>query len=216
MLDAQCASTPLWRCIGDLAGEEWGDVPGRVEPSVGDAGDSAAALASFAAAVAGYFGTAELNSNMWAADLQFLPWVQALVREVPLDNLTSGTPAATMIVRDERGERRRHQRRRDRRCSLHPRDELTPSYPEPSMWLQAVLAAPAGADVPEDLAQDAADALLAAGWDPAAAATTPLPSATTMIALRQLWEEIAVSPAVRSGRRPASSPRSLVARRVLR
>jgi hypothetical protein len=188
VLDARCGTEPLWRCIGDLAGEEWGDVPGRVEPSVGDAGNSAAALASFAAAVAGYFGTVELNSNVWASDLQFLPWVQGLVREVPLGNLTSGTPAATMIVRDSAVN---VAATNDAEIALlaAPPEDLTPSYPEPSMWLQAVLAAPEGADVPDDLAQDAADALLAAGWDPAAAATTPLPSATTMIALRQLWED---------------------------
>ena len=126
-------------------------VAGRVEPSVGDAGASAAALASFAAAVAGYFGTADLNSNMWAADLQFLPWVQALVREVPLDNLTSGTPAATMIVRDSAVN---VAATNDAEIAVlaAPPEELTPSYPEPSMWLQAVLAAPDGADVPDDLA----------------------------------------------------------------
>ena len=189
VLAARCESAPLWRCIGDLAGEEWGDVPGRVEPSVGNAGDSAAALASFASAAAGYFGTADLNSNMWAGDLQFLPWVQELVREVPLGNLTSGTPAATMIVRDSAVN---VAATNDAEIALlaAPPGDLTPSYPEPSMWLQAVLAAPQGADVPDDLAQDAADSLLADGWDPAAAATTPLPSATTMIALRALWEEI--------------------------
>jgi hypothetical protein len=57
------------------------------------------------------------------------------------------------------------------------------------MWLQAVLAAPAGAEVPDGLARDSARGLLAAGWDPPEDAAQPLPSATTMIALRQLWEE---------------------------
>ena len=58
------------------------------------------------------------------------------------------------------------------------------------MWLQAVLAAPAGADIPQDLATDAAAALLAAGWDAPGASQAPLPSPTTMLALRQLWEDI--------------------------
>ena len=71
-----------------------------------------------------------------------------------------------------------------------PSSELESSYPEPSMWLQAVLATPAGAEVPDDLAQDAAAALAAAGWARPESAAQPLPSANTMLALRQLWEEI--------------------------
>jgi hypothetical protein len=68
--------------------------------------------------------------------------------------------------------------------------KLESRYPEPSMWLQAVLATPAGAGVPQDLAGEAAAELTAAGWDRPAAATTPLPSATTMVALRDLWDAI--------------------------
>jgi hypothetical protein len=187
-LHATCPDQPLWRCIGDIAGDEWADGSGRVEPSVGDAGKSAAALASFAVAVAGYFGT-----DFGAAELQdpsFIAWVRPLLEAVPVAQLTAGTPVATMITRPSavsvagtsdaeiaaQGARR---------------DEVDASYPEPSMWLQAVLAAPAGADVPRDLAADAAAALLSAGWDDPATATRPLPSATTMVALRTLWEAVA-------------------------
>jgi hypothetical protein len=187
-LTAQCAEQLLWRCVGDIAGDDWADGSGRVEPSVGDAGRSAAALASFASAVAGYFGT-----EFGAAELEdpsFIAWVRSLLEAVPVAQLTAGTPVATMITRPSavsvagtsdaeiaaQGARR---------------DEADASYPEPSMWLQAVLAAPAGADVPRDLAADAATALRAAGWDDPATATQALPSATTMVALRTLWEAVA-------------------------
>ena len=188
-LTATCADQPLWRCVGDIAGDEWEDAPGQVQPSVGDAGKSAAALASFASAVAGYFETTDFG----AAELQdpsFIPWVRPLLEAVPVAQLTAGTPVATLITRPSavsvagtsdaeiaaQGARR---------------DEVEASYPEPSMWLQAVLAAPAGADVPGDLTSDVAAALTAAGWDEPGSAAQPLPSATTMISLRNLWEEVA-------------------------
>lgn len=193
-LTAGCTGQALWRCIGDVAGEDWTELGGeeswgRVEPSVGDAGSSAAALASFASAVAGYFGTPQLNSAVWSTDAEFLGWVRRLVREVPLDDLTAGTPLATMLIRPSAVNVAATSDAEIGALGA-PAEELAPSYPEPSMWLQAVLATPAGADVPEGLVQAAAATLLAQGWDPPEAAAQPLPSATTMLALRQLWEEI--------------------------
>jgi hypothetical protein len=58
------------------------------------------------------------------------------------------------------------------------------------MWLQAVLAAPAGAEVPDALAQNAEGALVAAGWGRPEEAEQPVPSANTMLALRQLWDDL--------------------------
>ena len=188
-LSARCDDQVLWRCIGDLVGEEWDDGSGRIAPSVGDAGNSAAALASFASTVAGYFNTVELNRGLWENDPAFLGWVRGLVRAVPLTSLTAGTPVATMLTRPAVSVAATSDAEV---AALGARgEEAERSYPEPSMWLQAVLAAPAGADVPQDLAADAAAALLAAGWDrPDPATQTPLPSANTMLALRQLWEDI--------------------------
>jgi hypothetical protein len=188
VLTARCTGQALWRCIGDSAGEDWGEVPGQVQPSVGDAGDTALGLASFASAVAGYFGTTQLNSAMWLDDAEFLGWVRGLVREVSVDELTAGSPLTTMLTRPSavnvaatsdaeiaaQGERTA---------------DVVPSYPEPSMWLEAVLAAPSGVVVPDGLADAAAASLRAAGWDRPEVATQPLPSANTMLALRQLWED---------------------------
>jgi hypothetical protein len=191
VLATACASAPLWQCIGDAAGEPWSALGGEaawgpVKPSVGNAGSSAGALASFAVAVAGYYNTADLTGALWTGDAVFLGWVSGLVREVPLTSLT-GTPLDTMLIRASVNVAATSDAEI---AALGARAaEVAPSYPEPSMWLQAVLAAPAGAEVPDGLARDSARGLLAAGWDPPEDAAQPLPSATTMIALRQLWEE---------------------------
>jgi hypothetical protein len=189
VLNARCTGQALWRCIGDSAGEEWGDVPGRVQPSVGDAGDTALGLASFASAVGGYYGTAQPNSTEWSNDAEFLGWVRGLVREVPVEDLTAGTPVATMVTRPSAVNVAATSVAEIAGLGARA-PEAEPSYPEPSMWLQAVLAAPAGADVPDALAQDAAAALRAAGWGGPDEAAQVLPSATTMVALRQLWEDV--------------------------
>jgi hypothetical protein len=193
VLAGDCESTALWRCIGDAVGEAWGDLgdsggSGTVQPSVGDVDRSATALASFADAVAGYFGTAQV-STVDLQDPAFLAWVRPLVRAVPLSALSGGTPLDTMLTRRSAVNVAATS---DAEISAlgAPGAEVERSYPEPSMWLQAVLAAPAGVDVPEGLAAEAAAALRAKGWDPPDPATQPLPSATTMLALRTLWEEI--------------------------
>jgi hypothetical protein len=193
VLSTHCPTTALWRCIGDAAGDPWASVGGeagwgRVEPSVGDAGKSAAALASFASAAAGYFGT----TSFGAVDLQdpsFLAWVRPLVQAVPVSELSGRTPLATMLTRPSAVNLAATSDAEIAALDA-PAGKLESRYPEPSMWLQAVLAAPAGADLPRDLRADAAAALLAQGWDRPSTATAPLPSATTMVALRNLWEDI--------------------------
>ena len=63
------------------------------------------------------------------------------------------------------------------------------SYPEPSMWLQAVLAVPEAVNLPDDLLAEVTTAATAAGWAAPATAEQPLPSATTMLGLRALWQD---------------------------
>ena len=62
------------------------------------------------------------------------------------------------------------------------------NYPAPEMWLQAVLAVPGGAAA-GDLAAELTELLRTSGWDDAATATTPVPSASTMLALRAYWHD---------------------------
>jgi hypothetical protein len=193
VLSSHCPTTTLWRCTGDAAGDAWttvGGEPGwgRVEPSVGDAGTSAAALASFASAAAGYFGTTSFGA-VELQDPSFFAWVRPLVQAVPVSELSGRTPVATMLTRPSAVNLAGTSDAELASLGASTR-KLESRYPEPSMWLQAVLAAPAGADVPQDLAADAAAALTAAGWDRPSAATAPLPPATTMVALRELWDAI--------------------------
>jgi hypothetical protein len=188
-LSTRCANQALWRCVGDLAGEAWNEPPpGQIEPSVGDAARSASGLASFAAAVAGYFGAPQF-STVELSDPSFLAWVRPFVDAVPVEELTAGTPVGTMLTRQSAVNVAGTS---DAEITAlgEPGTNVERSYPEPSMWLQAVLAAPAGAGVPDDLTADATAALLDTGWERPDPSHTPLPSATTMLALRGLWEEI--------------------------
>lgn len=193
VLGAHCGTTPLWRCVGDVAGGPWEELGGkaawgRVEPSVGDADQSADALASLAVAVAGYLGAATYTSADWSAQPEFLPWVSGLVRAVPVAQLSGGTPARTMVTRPTAVNVAATSDAEIAALGASM-DRFESRYPEPSMWLEAVLAAPSGVDVPDGLADAAAAALLAEGWDPPQAATQSLPSANTMLALRELWRD---------------------------
>ena len=165
--------TASWRCIGDAADDPWrrsaDDVsPGAVEPSVGDAGT----LGRGAGVVRRRRGRILRDSRVHQRAVVHRsgvrrPGCSRLVRAVPVDAaLTGGTPAATMVTRPSAVNVAATSDAEIAVAGCHPPSELESSYPEPSMWLQAVLAAPAGADVPEGLAQDAAATLRAAGWDP--------------------------------------------------
>jgi hypothetical protein len=59
------------------------------------------------------------------------------------------------------------------------------------MWAEAVLAVPRGAAAPDGLAAALGEQLGRAGWGSARDATQPVPDATTMVALRKLWQDVA-------------------------
>ncbi len=194
VLRAACDPEPLWRCIGDNAGAPWVDIGGEpqwgtIRPAFGDVNDSALALASFAASVAGYFGDADISRSRWEADLDFISWVRGLAATASGVSLSGGSALGTMATRpsaldiaatagfelatvDATAER------------------FAPNYPAPEMSLQAVLAVPGGAAAPGDLASDLTRQLRSSGWDDAVTAATGLPSASAMLALRAYWEEV--------------------------
>ena len=66
--------------------------------------------------------------------------------------------------------------------------ELAPAG-TPFMLTPLVIATPAGVAAADGLATDVTNALEDAGWDPATAAEEPVPSASTLLALRQLWND---------------------------
>jgi hypothetical protein len=156
-----------------------------VRPSLGVVDREAAALASFADAVAGYLGTPDITSSV-LGDPAFIAWLRRLSGAVDESRLSAGTPLGTMVTRA--GALDVAATTVAEHAALGARaGEFDASYPEPSMWLQAVLAASEGTAVPDDLGGLAAEAL--AGWDAPTAATQPVPSASTMLALRTLWQE---------------------------
>jgi hypothetical protein len=193
VLTTACGADPLWRCIGDHAGAPWSEIGGdaswgTVRPAFGDVDAAALGLASFAHSVAGYFGDTEISRTRWESDPAFIPWLRRLTGVASGVSLSGGSALGTMATRpsaldvaatagyelaaiDAGGERFAH------------------NYPSPEMWLQAVLAVPGGAAAPDDLAADLAVMLREVGWDAPSAATTPVPSAPTMLALRAQWDE---------------------------
>ena len=189
-LAAGCADEPLWRCIGANAGNDWTTIApeaagGRIRPSIGDADGQAVALASFAAAVAGYYGRPDIRSSDWQNDPSFTPWVSRLLGQVDTAALSAGTPLATMAVRPALDIAATT----DVELTAVGGDRFVANYPEPSMWVEAVMAVPDRTAVPDDATATVTAALSAAGWAGPDAAVQPVPGATTMLALRTLWQE---------------------------
>jgi hypothetical protein len=189
-LATACADQPLWRCIGANAGNDWttlnADAEGGViRPSLGVVERQAIALASLAVAVSGYFGTADIRSSDWQSDPSFTPWFSRLSGAVAASALSAGTPLATMTVRPPLDIAAAT----DAELAALGGERFVANYPEPSMWVEAVVAVPERTAVPDGLAAALTDAMATAGWDDPGAVTQALPSATTMLALRALWQE---------------------------
>jgi len=190
-LAAGCVDQALWACIGANAGGDWTTIApdaasGRIRPSVGDADRQAVALASFADAVAGYFGRADIRASDWQGDPAFTPWVSRLLGQVDTSALSGGTPLATMANRPSLLD---IAATTDAELAGVGRDRFAANYPEPSMWVEVVLAVPDGTAAPDELTAALPGELTAAGWADPDAAAQSLPGPTTMLALRTLWQE---------------------------
>jgi hypothetical protein len=193
VLRASCGDDPLWRCIGAAAGTAWTDLGGEatwgtVRPAFGDVEDSALGLASFAASVAGFFGDADVSRSRWESDTDFIPWVRGLADTASGVSLSGGTALGTMATRPSALDIAATAGFELAAVDANS-TRFAPNYPAPEMWMQAVLAVPGGVEAPDDLANDLNERLRAAGWDDSGAATTPLPGASTMLALQALWED---------------------------
>lgn len=193
ILAEACVGAPLWRCVGERAGDEWDEIGGQaqwatIDPSLGDVEASALGLASLANAVSGYFGDADVSVSRWESDPTFTPWLRRLGRAVSLSQLSGRSALATMIIRESAVD---IAATTDAEVSAQGATgaALGIQYPEPSMSALAVLAVPGGQSAPGGLADDLARALAEAGWEPPAAAGTSLPGPGVMVALRKLWAE---------------------------
>ena len=190
-LASGCAGVALWSCIGRHAGAPWTELGGdaslrTIRPSLGAADREAVALGSFADAVAGYFGTPQISVGTWENDPAFVPWVRRLSRAVPVSSLSAGTPLATMLTRAGSLD---VAATTDAEVAALGGDRVDLNYPEPSMWVEAVLAVPSGASAPEGLADALTAALTSTGWAAPGSAAQRLPNADTMLALRAYWRD---------------------------
>jgi hypothetical protein len=188
-----CAGVALWACIGRHAGAPWTELGGdaslrTVRPAPGAVDREAVALASFAEAVAGYFGTPQISAGTWGNDPAFGPWVRRLSRAVDVSSLSAGTPLATMLTRTGSLD---IAATTDAEVSALGGDRVDLNYPEPSMWVEAVLAVPGGQAAPDSLAAALTDALASTGWSAPGSAAQRLPDAGTMLALRTYWRDAA-------------------------
>ena len=185
-------ATSLWRCLGGQAGAAWPElgaesIPGTLEPSLGDVANSAVGLMSFGSAIASYFGSVDVDRTQFD-DTAFIGWLRRLSRESRDGTVPDQTPFGTMFVRETLVN-----------AAATATFEITQGaaignaaevkYSDPQMWIQAVIATPAGVSLPDGLAADVTSALGEAGWDTASAADGSVPSASTLLALRQLWND---------------------------
>jgi hypothetical protein len=193
-LGTGCVGQQLWACIGANAGDPWtqlgGDPSlGTVRPSVGLVEREAVALASFAAAVAGYFGTPDINPAGFE-DASFVAWARRLAGTVPASKISAGTPLATMVTARSLDIAATTVVEVDTLMGSRPDLAIDLNYPEDTMSVEAVLAVPRGAAAPDGLADALTNELGRVGWAAATDATQAVPDATTMVALRQLWGEL--------------------------
>jgi hypothetical protein len=184
-------TTPLWRCLGEQAGADWStfgtsSISGTLRPSLGDVTNSALGLMSFASAVASYFGAVDIDRAQFD-DTSFSSWLRRLSRVSLASTEEDTTPLARLAVRPAPDAAATAMFEVNTLDATGDRFEV--NYSEPQMWIQAVLATPAGVAAPNGLAADVTSALEAAGWDPAAAADGPTSSTSTLLALRQLWND---------------------------
>ena len=188
-LTTGCADVPLWRCLGEHAGEPWTDLGGdpdwrTVRPSLGAVDREAVALASFADAVTDYLG--DPLSSVNPGDATLVISLRPLANTVDPAQV-SGTPLATMAVRPSLLDVAATTEAE--RASL-PGEQFDVKYPDATMWVEAVLAVPEGASIDDGVAMVAADALAAAGWGEPSTAVQSVPGASTMLALRALWGQL--------------------------
>lgn len=194
-LAAECAEQDVWACIGDLAGAPWTEAGGEaswgtVRPSFGDVTTSATALVSFSAAAAGYFGSTTFSRSDWEADPGFSSWVRRLARTVPAADLSSPTPLA-QIATGRANVDIAATTDAELAALGAGADRFAVQYPASATTLDAVIAAPDGGDTVDELVTTAQSALIDAEW--AAPPSTPAaaPSASTTLALVQLWKDAA-------------------------
>lgn len=192
-ITTHCGGQAIWRCVGDNTGATWSELGGEaswgtLRPSLGDVTNSALGLASLANAVAGYLGDGDVTRSRWEADNQFLTWFRPLSDASESVALSGGSPVRTMVTRPSALDAGATATFEVTALGATG-DRLELNYPQPEMWVNAVIATPPSVAAPDGLVADLTAQLEAEGWESPAAAGPALPSASTLLALRTLWGE---------------------------
>jgi hypothetical protein len=195
LLAAACGATVSWQCIGERAGEPWSSFGGQatwgnLAPGHDNPSRRALGLLTIGAAAAAYFESTTFNAIDIDADPGFLGWFSSLERAVPsfvlgadaaIDTLATGR--AVDVVGTSEAE--------VARLGAAPTSRFVVTYPEPVGRADAVLLSGPDARLPEGLADDLRQALLATpGFTATPPEPNPIPSAGVLRTLLDLWESI--------------------------
>lgn len=194
VLRSHCTGEPLWRCIGETSGRAWTAIGGEaawgsVLPGIGPADRSAVGLVSFAEAVGGYFGETSYSRTRWEADAGFLPWVRRLTAAVPTEVIGDRSPFAVMLTRPS-ALNIAAATSAEVAAAGATADRVASEYPAPMVRADVIVAATDPGEVPARFVDRLGDALAGAGWVSPASGPSGAPSAGTMLALRDLWEQL--------------------------
>ncbi len=218
VLARACATTSVeWSCVGQHAGaswaslggdETWGSVrPGHLSPDT-----SASGLAVLAQASASYAGRADLSAND-LDDPAYRRWLTTLERSVPTFTPSASSPVEEVLQRPTYDVVGTTEADATTTLERSPgrRGSLTIFYPQPMVTADVVLVSVGGGALPDSLGSDASRALAGAGWRDAGTGGSPpagaplsngepvlaslpassgLPSAGTLAALRRVWQEV--------------------------
>ncbi len=179
-----CQGQPLWRCLGDHAGESWASIGGeatwgRLSTGVPDA-DTATGLSVLTSIAVSYFGDADFAANDFPD--AFEGWLDALTAPTPGGD---PDPAATLVAR--RGTYSTAGSTAARVSTItRPIDQLDST---PPVSARIVLVDLAGGDDVSGLGK-MRDLLTAAGWSTASGDPALPYSPGVLAALHTLWTEI--------------------------
>jgi hypothetical protein len=185
VLTQHCGGTLQWRCLGDVAGDEWSEIGGdetweTVRPAFSPI-DSAIGLLGVADATAGYFGSRTIVTD----DVDFTRWASDVAEAV----LSSSRPPDSAIATIQR-----------RASALDiavgaaaelsdsTLDRFTRQYADPMIRADVVVVVPEGVSPPHDVTDELAQYLRAQGWEAPSSETNPLPPAPQMYAIREAWK----------------------------
>lgn len=188
-LTSGCGSQSVWKCVGANAGRPWtsldanakgGDVlAGLMDPAI-----EAMGLVTFANAVAGYFGAAQLDTSSWQ-DSGFRSWLRTFSSNAKIV-ATGTTPLSTLLVRKTEVNVAASSTAEIGAVPSQRQGDVAAVAVAPAIPIVAAVATFTSRG--NSVAAKAAPLLLDAGWTAAADPQPQLP-AGTFVALRALWKD---------------------------